>query len=149
MVWAALAQVGPQEDELVHLLGGHLLPPLHGQALLAHSQALAADGHGRHGQQPERQAGQPGKLVAHRRAPVLEEVGAALQQRLSQVLKDLLPDLALAVVTPAATGGGRHLAGGRGGSAPGAAAVVPAPVYAAHFRGRWPIGVPLVYARAD
>lgn len=53
-VWSAqvpslLAHVGPEENQFVHLFGAHLLPPLHGQALLAHGHTLAAYAHGRHG----------------------------------------------------------------------------------------------------
>lgn len=93
-----LAHVGAKENEFIHLLGGYLLPPLHGQALLAHSHTLAAYAHGGHGEQPQRQASEPGELLANGRAPVLEEVRCALEERLGQVLKNLLSDLALTVI---------------------------------------------------
>lgn len=134
-----LAQVGPKENEFIHLFSGYLLPPLHSQTLLAHNQALAADAHGGHGQEPQRQAGQPWELVAHRRAPVLEEIGGALKKRLCQVLKNLLSDLALTLIA------GGHRAG-RGGP-PGAAAIVSPALYAAYFGGRRAVGVPLVATR--
>lgn len=131
-----LTHIRTKKNEFIHLLSSDLLPPLHCQTLFTHSHTLTAYAHRRHGEKPQRQASEPGELLAHCRAPVLKEVRRTLDKRFGQVLKNLLSNLSRTFVVP------RNQRGTSWGSA-----VVSSAFYTAYFRGGGPVSIPLFSTR--